>query len=79
MKHWIETMSNQNLESSNKDLKLYKEDKYLKSYNQEFKESMTSFKVNHPVGQESKLFYHFESNNNSSISSTTGQIDVRYK
>lgn len=64
-------------ENVQKEDKYFQEDKYLKSYNQELKESMTSFKAFHPITQDSKLFYHLETNNNTSISSTTGQLEVR--
>lgn len=77
MSHGKETISNVKVETIHKEDKVFKEDKYLKSYNQEFRESMTSFKINNQVPQDAKLFYHFETNNNSSISSTTGQIEVR--
>lgn len=63
-------------ESSIKEEKFIQEDKYLKSYNQELKESMNSFRASHIVSQDNKLFYQFETNNNTSISSTTGQIEV---
>ena len=61
--------------TSNKEEK-FQEDRYLKSYNQEFKETVNSFKGFHPILQEQKLFHHFETNNNTSISSTTGQMEV---
>jgi hypothetical protein len=64
------------IEPQTRDERFFAEDKYLKSYNQELKESITSFKISHPVPQENKLFYRFETNNNTSISSTTGQMEV---
>ncbi len=63
-------------ESNIKEDKFINEDRYLKSYNQELKETMNSFRGSHVVSQDNKLFYQFETNNNTSISSTTGQIEV---
>lgn len=60
----------------NKEDKGFAEDKYLKSYNQELKESMTSFKMINQVPLENKLMHYFQGNNNTSISSTTGQLEV---
>lgn len=56
-----------------------KEEKMLKSYNEEFYTSLKSLKfIKNPLPQEEKLFYHFEQNENASVSTTTGQLLSTY-
>lgn len=51
----------------------------LKSYNEEYYNSLSNFKmINVPIELENKLFYHFEQNENASVSTTTGQLLVKY-
>jgi len=53
------------------------EDQKLKSYNDEFYSTLSNMKfLSLTVPPEDKLFYHFEKNNNASITSTVGQIFV---
>lgn len=56
-----------------------KEEKMLKSYNEEFYTSLKSLKfIKNPLPQDEKLFYHFEQNENASVSTTTGQLLSTY-
>lgn len=56
-----------------------KEEKMLKSYNEEFYTSLKTIKfIEKPLPQEDKLFYHFEQNENASVSTTTGQLLSTY-
>ena len=56
-----------------------KEEKMLKSYNEEFYTSLKSLKfLKEPLPQNEKLFYHFEQNENASVSTTTGQLLSTY-
>ena len=56
-----------------------KEEKMLKSYNEEFYTSLKSLKfLNQQLPQNEKLFYHFEQNENASVSTTTGQLLSTY-
>jgi len=51
----------------------------LKSYNEEYYNSLSNFKmINVPIENEHKLFYHYEQNENASVSTTTGQLLVIY-
>ena len=53
------------------------EEQKLKSYNDEFYSTLSNMKfLSLTIPQDDKLFYHFEKNNNASITSTTGQIFV---
>lgn len=53
------------------------EEQMLKSYNEEFYTSLTNAKIiSLPLIHDSRLFYHFEQNENASISTTTGQLIV---
>ena len=53
------------------------EEQKLKSYNDEFYSTLSNMKfLSLTVSPEDKLFYHFEKNNNASITSTAGQIFV---
>jgi len=53
------------------------EDQKLKSYNDEFYSTLSGLKyLSITVPPEDKLFYHFEKNNNASITSTAGQVFV---
>lgn len=54
------------------------EEQMLKSYNEEFYNSLSSVKiVSLPmIPEKNKLLYHFEQNENASISTTTGQLLV---
>ena len=50
----------------------------LKSYNEEYYNSLSNFKmINVPIDSDYKLFYHFEQNENASVSTTTGQLLVK--
>lgn len=56
-----------------------KEEKMLKSYNEEFYTSLKTTKfIEKPLPQDDKLFYHFEQNENASVSTTTGQLLSTY-
>ena len=56
-----------------------KEEKMLKSYNEEFYTSLKSLKfLSKQLPQNEKLFYHFEQNENASVSTTTGQLLSTY-
>jgi hypothetical protein len=57
------------------------EEQMLKSYNEEFYNSLNNFKfMSLPVlPNEARLFYHFEQNENASVSTTTGQLLVFLK
>ena len=49
----------------------------VKSYNDEFYNTLSNLKfLSLTIPNENQLFYHFEKNNNASITSTTGQIFV---
>lgn len=49
----------------------------LKSYNEEYYNTLSNFKmINVPIENDYRLFYHFEQNENASISTTTGQLLV---
>jgi hypothetical protein len=51
----------------------------LKSYNEEYYNSLSNFKmINVPIENDQKLFYHYEHNENASVSTTTGQLLVIY-
>ena len=53
------------------------EEQKLKSYNDEFYSTLSNMKfLSLTVPPEDKLFYHFEKNNNASITSTAGQVFV---
>ncbi len=53
------------------------EEQMLKSYNEEFYTSLTQAKIiTLPIIPENRLFYHYEQNDNASISSNTGQLWV---
>lgn len=53
------------------------EEQMLKSYNEEFYNSISTFKFNSlPILPDEQLFYHFEQNDNASVSTTTGQLLV---
>ena len=53
------------------------EDQKLKSYNDEFYSTLSGLKyLSITVPPEDKLFYHFEKNNNASITSIAGQVNV---
>ena len=55
---------------------IQEEQKY-KSYNDEFYNTLSQLKfLSLTIPPENHLFYHFEKNNNASITSTTGQIFV---
>ena len=50
----------------------------LKSYNEEYYNSLSNFRmINVPIEFDNKLFYHFEQNENASVSTTTGQLLVK--
>jgi len=52
-----------------------REEPKMKSYNEEFYNTLSNLKfLSLSVCKEDKLFYHFEKNDNASITSTTGQI-----
>ena len=54
-----------------------KEEQKMKSYNDEFYNTLSNLKfLSLTIPNENQLFYHFEKNNNASITSTTGQIFV---
>lgn len=57
------------------------EEQMLKSYNEEFFNSLSNVKImSMPYFDENRnehpLFYHFEQNENASVSTTTGQLLV---
>ena len=53
------------------------EEQKIKSYNDEFYSTLSNMKfLSLTVPPEDKLFYHFEKNNNASITSTAGQVFV---
>ena len=53
------------------------EEQKMKSYNDEFYNTLSNLKfLSLTIPNENQLFYHFEKNNNASITSTTGQIFV---
>ena len=53
------------------------EEQKMKSYNDEFYNTLSNLKfLSLTILNENQLFYHFEKNNNASITSTTGQIFV---
>ena len=53
------------------------EEEKLKSYNDEFYSTLSNMKfLSLTMLPEDKLFYHFEKNNNASITSTAGQAFV---
>lgn len=53
------------------------EDQKMKSYNDEFYSTLGNLKfLSLTISPEDKLFYHFEKNNNASITSTAGQVFV---
>jgi hypothetical protein len=52
----------------------------LKSYNEEYYNSLGGIKmINVPIESDRKLFYHFEHNENASVSTSIGQFLVRNK
>jgi hypothetical protein len=55
------------------------EEQMLKSYNEEFYATLSTAKImSLPlIPENNKLFYHFEQNENASVSTTTGQILVK--
>ena len=56
-----------------------KEEKMLKSYNEEFYTSLKSIKIlSQQLPPKEKLVYHFEQNENASVSTTTGQLFSAY-
>ena len=53
------------------------EEQKLKSYNDEFYSTLSNMKfLSLTIPPEDKLFYHFEKNNNASITSTAGQVFI---
>ena len=53
------------------------EEQKMKSYNDEFYNTLSNLKfLSLTIPNENQLFYHFEKNNNASITSTTGQIFI---
>lgn len=53
------------------------EEQMLRSYNEDFYTSLNSVKIlNNPLLSDHKLLYHFEQNDNASVSTTTGQLLV---
>ena len=53
------------------------EDQKLKSYNDQFYSTLSGLKfLSLTIPPEDKLFYHFEKNNNASITSIAGQVNV---
>jgi hypothetical protein len=51
----------------------------LKSYNEEYYNSLSNCRmINVQIDSDNKLFYHFEQNENASVSTTTGQLLVKY-
>ena len=53
------------------------EEQKMKSYNDEFYNTLSNLKfLSLTIPAENRLFYHFEKNNNASITSTAGQILV---
>ena len=71
----------QNLEMKNIPgfdvLDTMQEEQKYKSYNDEFYNTLSQLKfLSLTIPPENHLFYHFEKNNNASITSTTGQIFV---
>ena len=51
----------------------------LKSYNEEFYTNLKSLKfIKNPLPPDEKFFYHFEQNENASVSTTTGQLLSTY-
>jgi len=55
------------------------EESMLKSYNEEFYGSLKKDKnLTAPLTDDNKLFYNFEQNINASVSSTTGQLLVKF-
>ena len=53
------------------------EEQKVKSYNDEFYNTLSNLKfLSLTIPSENRLFYHFEKNNNASITSTAGQIFV---
>ena len=53
------------------------EEQKMKSYNDEFYNTLSNLKfLSLTIPAENRLFYHFEKNNNASITSTAGQIFV---
>ena len=58
-------------------LETMQEDQKYKSYNEEFYNTLSQLKfLSLTIPPENHLFYHFEKNNNASITSTAGQIYV---
>ena len=58
-------------------LETMQEDQKYKSYNDEFYNTLSQLKfLSLTIPPENHLFYHFEKNNNASITSTAGQIYV---
>lgn len=57
------------------------EEQMLKSYNEEFYNSLSNVKITSLplIHEHNRLFYHFEQNDNASISTTTGQLLVSIK
>ena len=76
----------ENLEEPNIDMKnipgfdvldSLPEDQKLKSYNDQFYSTLSGLKfLSLTIPPEDKLFYHFEKNNNASITSIAGQVNV---
>ena len=59
-----------------KQSKFAKEESMLKSYNETFYTSLKTLKfLSNPLPKEEKLIYHFEQNENASVSTTTGQLE----
>ena len=58
-------------------LEKIEEEQLLKGYNEEFFSYLMSYKMlNLPVENKNKLFFHFQQNQNASISTTTSQLLV---
>lgn len=53
------------------------EEHMLRSYNEEFYNSLHNVKImTMPLPSDNRLLYHFEQNDNASVSTTTGQLLV---
>ena len=64
----------------NKKSMMEKEEKMLRSYNEEFYSSLRSLKfLSESLPQNEKLLYRFEQNENASVSTTTGQLLSTYE
>lgn len=56
------------------------DEQMLKSYNEEFYNSLSNVKITSLplIHDHNRLLYHFEQNDNASVSTTTGQLFVSY-